>query len=49
MTKMQLSKFKDQIGIIKWFMNWPAPHLANAKELHRAVEKEMFLKVERGR
>lgn len=48
MTKMQLSKFKDQIGIIKWFMNWPATHLAKGKELHWAVEKEMFLKVERG-
>lgn len=29
-------------------MSWAASHLTNRKELHQAVEKERFLKAERG-
>lgn len=47
MTKIQLNKFKDQIGFIQRFMNWAASHLTNRRELCPAVEKEMFLKAER--
>ena len=43
-----MSKFKDQIGFIKWLMNGAASHLANRKELCWAVEKVNFLKVKWG-
>ena len=47
-TEIQLSKSEDQIGFLQQFMNRAPAHLANRKELWRAIEKERFLKAERG-
>lgn len=35
--KNQLSKFDDPIGFIQQFMNRTASHLANRKDLQRAI------------
>lgn len=42
------SKFKDQISLTQRFMNQAASYPENGTELCQAVEKEMFLKVEKG-
>lgn len=46
--KLQQNEFKGLIGSIQWFKNQAASHLPNWKELHWAVRKERFLKVEKG-
>lgn len=47
-NKIQLWKFKDQIGFMKGFMNQATSHLVNRKEPQRATEKEKKLKAEKG-
>lgn len=47
-NKIQLWKFKDQIGFMKRFMNQATSHLVNRKEPQRATEKEKKLKAEEG-
>lgn len=42
------TKFKDRITVTQQFMNQAASHLENRAEFCQAVEKEMFLKVEKG-
>lgn len=48
-NKIHWSKFADLIGFIEWFMNRAASHLANRKELWRAVQKGRLWKAEGGR
>lgn len=37
-NKIQLSKLKDQMGSVEWFLNWETPCLANGEELQGAVQ-----------
>lgn len=36
--KIQLSKLKNLIGFIQWFIGQTAPHLANSKEVQGVVK-----------
>ena len=41
-TEIQGSSYEDQIGFLQPFVNQAASHLANRRELRRAVGEEMF-------